>query len=509
MFNKDFFPTPQAIIRKMIEPFRDKIGKCSILDPSAGSGDILDYLVNSHLVNQKDVYCIEQEPELKMILQQKGYKVLGDDFLKYSGNNHFNLILMNPPFSKGDEHFLKAWDVVKNGHIVCLLNSETLENPYSEKRKLIQKLIADNGATVENLGQCFTTAKRKTDVNVSMVTIHKKAENKFKFNFDSLGKEKGFKIDEETLKNPIAVRDVIGNMIVRFEHLQEAFIQYMKVKAEMEYYVEGLLPARKSLTGIINDAVTGRPASRAQKFNRFSDLMRNEIWQVVMDKIDIQQFMTYSVRETFDKFRETQGAADFTRENVQQLITLLYENKGSILDKAVVDVFDFCTTYYKENRVYVEGWKTNDRWKVNRKVILPNVITPSCGGYFDVSHYGGGTYRKFEDIDKVMCYLSGKHYSDFNKLVEEYEYRTPDRDKIYKMLSIEQGIKRYKIGRTEKLETEFFWIRCYKKGTIHLEFKDKYLWQEFNMRACAGKQWLPEAEKKAWQEATNRIKIAA
>jgi hypothetical protein len=37
------------------------------------------------------------------------------------------------------------------------------------------------------------------------------------------------------------------------------------------------------------------------------------------------------------------------------------------------------------------------------------------------------------------------------------------------------------------------------KGTIHLEFKDEKLWAEFKMRACAGKNWLPENEKTEWQ----------
>jgi len=33
--------------------------------------------------------------------------------------------------------------------MVCILNAETIKNPYSEKRKLIQKILEDNKATVE------------------------------------------------------------------------------------------------------------------------------------------------------------------------------------------------------------------------------------------------------------------------------------------------------------------------------------------------------------------------
>ena len=39
---------------------------------------------------------------------------------------------MNPPFSEGDKHLLKAINIMKNGgQIVCILNAETIKNPYS------------------------------------------------------------------------------------------------------------------------------------------------------------------------------------------------------------------------------------------------------------------------------------------------------------------------------------------------------------------------------------------
>ena len=59
MFDKEFFPTPKAIIKKMLDPYKFKRTKAgsgsyrleryktyemTILEPSAGKGDILDYL---------------------------------------------------------------------------------------------------------------------------------------------------------------------------------------------------------------------------------------------------------------------------------------------------------------------------------------------------------------------------------------------------------------------------------------------------------------------------------
>jgi hypothetical protein len=44
--------------------------------------------------------------------------------------------------------------------------------------------------------------------------------------------------------------------------------------------------------------------------------------------------------------------------------------------------------------------------------------------------------------------------------------------------------------RTRQIESEFFLIRYFKKGTIHLKWKDRELWAKFNKAASAGKLWL-------------------
>lgn len=52
-------------------------------------------------------------------------------------------------------------------------------------------------------------------------------------------------------------------------------------------------------------------------------------------------------------------------------------------------------------------------------------------------------------------------------------------------------------------KSSYFEMRCYKKGTLHLLFRDRKLWERFNLTAADGKNWLPddvkarEKEKKA------------
>ena len=110
MFDSEFFPTPPEVIAKMLEGV-EMTSKTHVLEPSAGSGNILDYLK----YRTRNLYAIEKNYELQGILKSKGYKVIHDDFLTYSDALSFDMVVMNPPFSNADEHFLKAWDTVADG----------------------------------------------------------------------------------------------------------------------------------------------------------------------------------------------------------------------------------------------------------------------------------------------------------------------------------------------------------------------------------------------------------
>ena len=42
----------------------------------------------------------------------------------------------------------------------------------------------------------------------------------------------------------------------------------------------------------------------------------------------------------------------------------------------------------------------------------------------------------------------------------------------------------------EWYDSEFFKAKLFKKGTLHLEFNDEWLYQQFNLTACKYKNWL-------------------
>lgn len=150
--NADFYPTPEALAEYMVS-MADLRRVRFVLEPSAGKGDLVKALKNKmeyveyNSYTEKhgrdvDVDCIEKDGNLRSLLKGAGSRVIHNDFLTFDTLKKYDLILMNPPFSEGDKHLLKALEMMKNGgQIVCLLNAETLKNPYSNSRKeLVQKL---------------------------------------------------------------------------------------------------------------------------------------------------------------------------------------------------------------------------------------------------------------------------------------------------------------------------------------------------------------------------------
>jgi len=223
MIGEQFYPTPKAVIKKMLAPynyskkgkFKQFEGYCfagkSILEPSAGKGDILDFISETNEYSKPKIFAIELDNNLSQILKGKQYRVIGNDFLDYNDDYFFDYIFMNPPFNQGVDHVLKAWEVVKGGgDVVALVNQETVLNPCSQSRVLLNTLIEDHGS-IELLDDCFSDAERQTNVKIAIIRLSKPEEdNPFTFSFEAKDQEEDFKLDQEIIGNEVALNDTLG-----------------------------------------------------------------------------------------------------------------------------------------------------------------------------------------------------------------------------------------------------------------------------------------------------------
>lgn len=508
MFNKEFYPTPPEVIEIMLEPYKyndakqdkysyynDKydLSDKTILEPSAGKGDILDFIAESKY-NKRDkenYFAIEQNQDLQAILREKDYDVLGSDFLTWNDDLFFDLIIMNPPFSNGDEHLLKAIEISRNTEIICLLNAETILNPHSKKRKYLLQQIEEFGS-YEILGDVFKNAERKTGVNVALVRLKIVLEEQaFDFSFTDYQPEK-VNFDESFVKNEVARNDKIGNMMIMFEQSKRAYKELIEAQAKFEHYNSFLMGIYDS-----SDKVTKKDGTAENRYNYYNKSIKKIMWKKVVKELNLERYMTNKISQNFSAFINQQSSIVFNKQNVADLFNMLISNSKNILDQAITDVFEMLTAnYYSENRMHVEGWKTNDRYKVNRKVIAPTYVRygeymnshdlKQYGDKFSVSYSGSEQYT---DIDKVMCYITGEAYEQITTIRESLDFHFNKIGKVYTGQKFDN-----------QCESKFFKIKFYKKGTVHLYFKDKWMWNEFNMRACADKNWLPDNERSKWEQ---------
>lgn len=97
----------------------------TILEPSAGEGNLIDYI--SSKLKRKNIDVIELNTDKVNILKEKGYNVIGRDYMNTEIKNKYDLILACPPFKDNInlEHIQKMYDDTNDsGTIITLCNTQ-------------------------------------------------------------------------------------------------------------------------------------------------------------------------------------------------------------------------------------------------------------------------------------------------------------------------------------------------------------------------------------------------
>lgn len=494
IFTDNFFPTPVNLIRKLLKPFFIERGyneflniNGNVLEPSAGKGDIAKYIINE---TKAKVYCIEVEPELQQILRSDGLPVIHSDFLNYEKDMYFDFIIMNPPFENGDLHLLKAIEISTKTKIACILNAETIKNPYTENRKLLLQYIEQFNGKVEFVKNAFIEAERKTNVEIALIWLEVDKEDKF-FDFESISEDEvqndfDFNFSEFDLQK----NDFINNIKIRAEKAKLALIDKIKAEAKFNYYSKQLTEDTYSdaKDWILKDE---KPE---HIYSHFSIKTKVFMWKKVISFLDIKNYMSSGMIKDFDAFIADQSNMAFNKENIFSFFNMIFNNKHKIIEDMIVNVFDYLTSYAHANVMVVPKWKTNSAYKINRKIIAPAYV--KYGQYmstYDLKQFGDRFSLGYSDwgksnlsdLEKVMCALSGKSFQEIHTISNALELKFNEIGKVYTGDKIDNVCY-----------SEFFKIKFWRKGTIHLEFLDKKLWEEFNYRACFNKNWLPDDEKR-------------
>lgn len=474
----DLYPTPPDVIDQMLLDVEvaDKV----VLEPSAGFGNIVTVLKQR---GAREVLACEIDPRLRSILENQ-CQIIADDFLKLKPEDvsHVDLIVMNPPFSAAEQHILHAYEIAPEGClIVSLCNSETVRNPWKTNRGKIADLLQTVGCS-EDLGACFRTAERKTDVEVSCLRFWKPKSGAFEFEdyFEpGLGPD-DVGSDVQGIMPYDAVRDIVNryvSAVSKFDHVNEVSREINQLTSAFDSCRIEFGARWKSREGAaINRAV-------------FMKELQKAAWNTVFEKLDMSRYVTSKVREDINRYMERQQNVPFTMRNIYRMLEVVVKTNGERMKRTLLETFDRICLFSAENSTAGEKWKTNSDYMINRRFVVPGITDSSyLSKSNDVVHLNYRGYEKVDDIIKVLCYMTGRRYTDSMSLQRFVVHNTLDWGKWYTM--------NYKVthesGQVEVLDG-FFKIRGFKKGTMHFEFLDEEVWARFNMEVARIRGWqLPK-----------------
>lgn len=501
--NAEFYPTPSELAGQMAGLVKwDKVQ--NILEPSAGKGDLIECACRAaskmrggYLFRDMDkiagcVDCVEYDENLRHVLTGKGFRVVHNDFLTMNTQKHYDLILMNPPFSNGDEHLLKAISMQKSlgGQIVCLLNAETIRNPYTNRRKLLNSILGEYGATIKFVSNAFSRAQRKTDVEVAIVYLNMPAEQRKSIILEGLTRAADEKSPNSAEPTAMVTGDWVDRLVAAFNMEAKAGV------ALMEEY-NALAPYIMTGTGtydrpMIQLSIKEHSVSfcSSETINDYLKMLRYKYWSMMLSREELTSRMTSQIQSEYqDKVRELQDY-DFSRVNVERIIREITSQLSRGVEDSIEKLFDELSvkhSWYPEcekNVHYYNGWATNKAHKVNSKVILP------VNGFY--ACYDGK--KKLEarefvnticDIERALSYLDGEGAIS---RIDPY--------------SVAQVSER---NQRTSMTFSYFDATFYKKGTCHIKFHPhaQILLDRLNIFAARNRSWLPPTYGKKHYEQMN------
>ncbi len=378
---------------------------------------------------------------------------------------------MNPPFDQGTAHLLHAIELMQNGgEIRCLLNAETIRNPYTNERKRLLDTLHKGGAKIQFLSGEFEDAERKTSVEVALVALSIPKVQKDSTIFDEMKAsevQRPTAVPEGATETEVARYHVVDEMANRCQYEISCGIKLIEEYQALAPHIKK--GADEYSFPILNMTVHEKDDLCINDYIRET---RRKYWWMLFHNPVFCNGLTSNLLRELCRDIERFADYDFSAYNIFTLMQKMVQKISKGVTDTIIDLFDKWTarTWNADspNRHYYDGWKTNDCFAVGKKVIIP---------FFRAYDSWSKEFRAynveslFTDIEKVFDYLDGG--------------RTVDVSTLFNFKAAEST------QNTRNIDTKYFTVTFYKKGTAHLVFKDEKLLEKFNIFAAQHKNWLP------------------
>ncbi len=172
---------------------------------------------------------------------------------------------------------------------------------------------------------------------------------------------------------------------------------------------------------------------------------------------------------------EVANEMEINLTNVQMLLIALGANQKEMLIDSVVSIFEKITRYhmndYSSNIHYYNGWKTNNAYKINKKIIIP------------ISYEFDGWDFK-EDYERIN--MDVRFY--INDIVKAFQLIDSSVSNEFTAIS------------NQEFENDLLRFKMFLNGNIHIWFNDIKLLNKLNYLCGSHFNWIPSEEEQKTDE---------
>lgn len=414
-----------------------------------------------------------------------GINVVWDDFLTYETFKEYDYIIMNPPFSNGVDHVLKALEIAENQlsrcEIYAILNKETLANAYSAKRQDLLRKLDEHNAEVRFVKGAFSQAERKTDVEVALIHVKVEKIGAGKSIYDEIPFEGVGSDDKVELSTALSTFVKTNEIQAKLNDIERLVLEY-ETACRLTKEAYKAIKDKESFFSYIGE-VNKRPNERVASFvhvvskkytshdlNEELDRLRREYWRLILDTDEFAELLTNDARQELNKRLSVAEQMEINLSNIRMLLMALSYNRKDILVESVVAIFKRITKYhmnqYSTNIHYYNGWKTNDAYKINKKIIIPIKYEFTSWDFADSYDRISYDVRNFiDDIIKAFQLLDPSVKGEFTAL------------------------------NNQEFECDILRFKMFKNGNIHVWFKNERLLNKLNYLCGSHFNWIPSEDE--------------
>lgn len=164
--------------------------------------------------------------------------------------------------------------------------------------------------------------------------------------------------------------------------------------------------------------------------HRLSKEVDRALWSYLGERVGIVKLMDETALKQWRSAID-ENTPPCTRENIESTFQQLHQNRGLIFKRGLVNTF---------KRLDAANYRTNDAFKIGKKVIINNVMS-----------YGSLGEQNITDLERCLYILDGQ---------EPPEYKD----------SVRQIIGQVHSGKLDEAETPYFTMKFFQNGNAHLKF---------------------------------------